>query len=70
MIYSKKKELFFEYLAPFKNTELSEDEFLYIKIDFKRDEKQQINISYYQFSEIDYLKKKWNQKIVRNLLIF
>ena len=59
-INSQKKELLLIYLAPFKYLDLLKNEFLFININFEREDNTQLNISYNQFSEID---KLFNEKL-------
>ena len=55
IIDTGKNELLFEYLAPFKYIELSNDEFLSIYINLEKYESNTIKISYETFSEINEL---------------
>ena len=55
IITSEKKELTLQYLAPFKYLNLIENEFLSIYINFEREEQDELNITYSQFSDIDEL---------------
>ena len=52
-INSKKNEEMLTYLALFKNIDLLKDEFLYLSINFEKEQNQDIFISYRQFSDID-----------------
>ena len=54
-INSEKKEETFTYLALFKGLDLLENEFLSLTINFEKEEAQNINISYKQYSLIDEL---------------
>ena len=52
-INSKKNEELITYLSLFKNMDLLKDEFLYLSINFEKEQNQDIFISYKQFSDID-----------------
>mgnify|MGYP006873022769 FL=1 len=52
-INSKKNEELLTYLSLFKNMDLLKDEFLYLSINFEKEQNQDIFISYKQFSDFD-----------------